>query len=75
MKKFFALVVAVILLASCSVTYYTYYEVDSLEMTTAVSKQDAVWSANHSSPSRCVAAYPDSTGRVVYLMETKTKEK
>lgn len=74
MKKIIILLLATIMLSSCGVTYYTYYEVEDLETTTTISKQDAVWSPSHKTPSRCVAAYPDSTGKVVYLMETKIKE-
>lgn len=75
MKKLILILATAILLTSCGVTYYSYYEVDDLEMATTVSKQDAIWSSGHTTPTRCVAAYPDSTGKVIYLMETKTKEK
>ena len=74
MKKLILALVA-LLLASCSTTYYIYYEVDSPETATAVSKQDGAWSRNHKSPTRCVTAYPDSTGKTVYLMESLTKER
>lgn len=75
MKKIITILAAVILLSSCSTTYYVYYEVDSPDLATTVSKQDGVWSKNHKSPTKCIAAYPDSTGRTVYLMESVTREK
>ena len=68
-------VVAVFALMGCSTTYYIYYEVESPEAATTVSKQDGAWARNHKSPTRCIAAYPDSTGKTVYLMESKTKER
>lgn len=74
MKKFI-LALVVLMLASCSTTYYIYYEVESPEDATAVSKQDGAWAKNRKSPTRVVAAYPDSTGKTVYLMESKTKER
>ena len=74
MKKFI-LALVVLMLASCSTTYYIYYEVESPEAATAVSKQDGAWAKNRKSPTRVVAAYPDSTGKTVYLMESKTKER
>lgn len=74
MKKII-LALVVLLLASCSTTYYIYYEVDSPEEATDVSAQDAVWAKNRKTPTKCIAAYPDSTGKTVYLMESKTKER
>lgn len=74
MKKFI-LALVILMLASCSTTYYIYYEVESPEAATAVSKQDGAWAKNRKSPTRVVAAYPDSTGKTVYLMESKTKER
>jgi len=74
MKKFI-LVLVILMLTSCSTTYYIYYEVESPEDATAVSKQDGAWAKNRKSPTRVVAAYPDSTGKTVYLMESKTKER
>lgn len=74
MKKFI-LALVVLMLTSCSTTYYIYYEVESPEAATAVSKQDGAWAKNRKSPTRVVAAYPDSTGKTVYLMESKTKER
>lgn len=75
MKKILILLLGVLLLASCSTTYYVYYEVETLELANIVSMQDAAMARNRKSPSRLVAAYPDSTGRTIYLMETLTKEK
>ena len=75
MKKYLILLIAAIILTSCSITYYSYYEVDSPDLATTVSKQDAVWSRNHKSPTRVVAVYPDSTGKTIYLMESLTKER
>ena len=75
MKKYLILLIAAIILTSCSITYYSYYEVDNLDLATTISKQDAEWSRNHKSPTKVVAVYPDSTGKTVYLMETLTKEK
>lgn len=75
MKKLILALIGLIILSSCGTTYYIYYEVDSPETATAVSKQDGAWSKNHKSPTRVVAAYPDSTGKTVFLMESKTKEK
>lgn len=72
MKKIIFLLALVLVISSCGVSYYTYYEVDSLEMATAISRQDAEWSPIHTSPSRVIAAYQDSTGHMVYLMESKT---
>lgn len=74
MKKFI-LALVVLILSSCSTTYYIYYEVESPEAATAVSKQDGAWARNRKSPTRVVAAYPDSTGKTVYLMESLTKER
>ena len=75
MKKIIILLVALILLTGCGVTYYSYYEVDSVDMASTVSKQDAEWARNHKSPTRVVAVYPDSTGKTVYLMESRIWEK
>ena len=72
MKKFIVLLALSIILSSCGITYYTYYEVDSIELANTISKQDAEWSPKHISPSRVIAAYPDSTGHMVYLIESKT---
>lgn len=74
MKKFI-LALVVLMFTSCATTYYIYYEVDSPDDATTVSAQDGAWAKNHKSPTRCIAAYPDSTGHTVYLMETMTKEK
>jgi hypothetical protein len=49
--------------------------VESPEAATVVSKQDGIWAKNRKSPTRVIATYPDSTGKTVYLMESKTKEK
>lgn len=75
MKKYLILLITAIILSSCSITYYSYYEVDSLDLASTISKQDAEWSRNHKSPTRVVAVYPDSTGKTVYLMESLTKER
>jgi len=71
MKKFIILLALSIILSSCGVTYYTYYEVDDVDKANTISKQDAEWSQRHISPSRVIAAYTDSTGHMVYLIETK----
>ena len=72
MKKLI-LALAALMFASCSTTYYLYYEVDSPDDASAVSKWDGAVAKNHKSPTRCIAAYPDSTGKTVYLMESLTK--
>ena len=69
------LALVTLLFTSCATTYYMYYEVQSPEEATTCSIQDGVWARNHKSPTRCVAAYPDSTGHTVYLMESLIKEK
>lgn len=74
MKKIILALVS-LLFTSCATSYYIYYEVDSPEMATVVSKQDGAWAKNHKSPTKCIAAYPDSTGHTVYLMESLIKEK
>lgn len=77
MKKI-AIAIAVIFMLcfqSCSsVTYFTYYEVDSLELANIVSKADGIWSRTGHTPTRCIGCYQDSTGCVIYLMEEKVKE-
>lgn len=73
MKKLI-LALVTLLFTSCATTYYMYYEVETPDEASACSAQDAIWAKNHKSPTRCIAAYPDSTGKTVYLMETKTKE-
>ena len=75
MKKYIILLLAAIILSGCGVTYYSYYEVDSPDLASTVSRQDAEWARNRKTPSRVVAAYPVSTGRTVYLMETKVHER
>lgn len=75
MKRFVFALVALIILQSCGVTYYGYYEVDSPVMAMEVSMLDGTWSPRKVSTTRCVAVYPDSTGRMVYLMETRMKDK
>jgi hypothetical protein len=75
MKKYIILLLTAIILSGCGVTYYIYYEVESPEAATVVSKQDGIWAKNRKSPTRVIATYPDSTGKTVYLMESKTKEK
>jgi uncharacterized protein YxeA len=75
MKKIIILLAALILLTGCGVTYYSYCEVDNVDMASAVSKQDAEWARNRKSPTRVVAVYPDSTGKTVYLMESRIREK
>ena len=75
MKKYIILLISALILSGCGITYYSYYEVDSVDLATTISKQDAEWSRNHRTPTRLVATYPDSTGRTVFLMETVTKEK
>ena len=47
MKKFILALIGLLILSSCGTTYYIYYEVDSPEMATTVSKQDGAWSKNH----------------------------
>lgn len=74
-KTLAALIVVALTLTSCGITYYSYYEVESPEDATVCSLQDAYWSKSGESPTRCVAAYPDSTGHTVYLMETVIKER
>ena len=75
MKKYIILLLTAIILSGCGITYYSYYEVDSPDLATTISKQDAEWARNHKSPTRVVTTYPDSTGRTVYLMETKVHER
>lgn len=75
MKKIITLITVALALAACGTTHYTYYEVDSAEMATIISKQDAEWSLSHVTPSRVIAVYPDSTGHhMIYLIESKTHE-
>ena len=71
MKKVIALIAFAIILSSCGYTYYIYNEVDDIYKANYISKQDAEWAKGHKTPSRVIAAYPDSTGHTVYLIETK----
>lgn len=71
MKKILFILAAILMLSSCGVTYYTYYEIDSCETATAISAQDALWAKDYKTPSRCVTAYRGEDGKMVYLMETK----
>lgn len=70
-----AIVVMCVILAKNYVTYYDYYEVDSPETATTVSLFDGLAAPGKRSPSRVIAAYPDSTGHTVYLMETKVTKR
>lgn len=74
MKKIIALIALAVILSGCGLTYYSYSEVDDLYKANYISKQDAEWSGNRKSPSRVIAAYPDSTGHTVYLIETKIRD-
>lgn len=75
MKKILVCIIALIIIQGCSITYYNYYTVDSTELATQVSMQDAVWSPNKKTPTRCIAVFVDSTGKATYVMESKSKEK
>lgn len=75
MLKKIAIVLASFIVSSCGITYYIYYELTNPEDATTISKQDALWSKSGKTPTRCIAAYPDSTGKIVYLMETINIEK
>lgn len=75
MKKIIILLVTLIMLTGCKTTYYMYYEVDSPEEATSVSRVDGNLAKNRRTPTRCVQSYVDSTGQRVYLMETRIKEK
>lgn len=73
MKKLIILA-GLFILQGCGVVYYSYYEVDNIDTATWCSHFDGEFNEKRISPTRCVAAYPDSTGHIVYLMETKMKE-
>jgi len=75
LKRIILALALVLSLSSCAVTYYTYYELQDLDEVSMVSKQDGIWSRNKKSPTRCIAVYPDSTGKTTYLMESKVTEK
>lgn len=71
MKKILMAALLLVSLQGCAVCY-TYSEVDNIEMANFVSMFDTKVSRR---PARVVAAYPDSTGRVVYLVEEKVRLK
>lgn len=74
MKKILISLLTLVSLVGCKTTYYMYYEVESPEDVTYVSRIDGNLARNRKSPTRCVQSYVDSTGHRVYLMETKMKE-
>lgn len=75
MKKILIILFALISLTECKTTYYMYYEVESPEDATSVSRIDGNLAGNRKSPTRCLQSYVDSTGHRVYIMETRIREK
>ena len=74
MKRFLIAVIVGILSTGCKTVYYTYYEADSPEDATWFSRFDGRLARDGKSPTRCIQSYMDSTGRRVFLMETRTEE-
>lgn len=75
MRKFLIILLALVMLTGCKTTYYMYYEVESPDNATSVSRIDGYLARNRKSPTRCMQSYVDSTGVRVYLMETRIREK
>lgn len=75
MRKFLIILLALVILTGCKTAYYMYYEVESPDDATSVSRMDGNLARNRKSPTRCLQSYVDSTGHRVYLMESKVKEK
>lgn len=75
LKKIILALAVIILLSGCSITYYNYYETESPTEASLFSEVDATWSGRGITPTRCITAYPDSTGKIHYLMESKCKKK